>query len=123
MFKRIRNSVAWATLSRRVISTVSTISSRHSTAVNLDKPTSLLNGNEFDADPITSHNWDGGIICRCVRRSKKHIWAFRMWLPEGFTITTNGEKIRGNPGNWLIIDGTQKYIVTERMFRKKYRKE
>ena len=31
-------------------------------------------------------------------------------------------KTRGNPGNWLIISGAQKYIITERVFRKKYRK-
>lgn len=79
-------------------------------------------GSEFNADLITSHNWDGGSICQCTRGSKKHVWAFRMWLPEGFTITLKGQKIRGEPGNWLIIDGTEKYILSERVFRKKFRK-
>jgi len=79
-------------------------------------------GNEFDADRITTKNWNDGIICQSIRGSKKYVWASKMWLPEGFTITLHGQKIRGNRTNWLIIDGTQKYILTERMFRKKYRK-
>ena len=111
MFKRIKSSVP------RVIPI-----STWPYSYYISRPTPILNGSEFDADPITPNNWDGGIICKYVRKSKKQVWAFRMWLPEGFTIIVNGKKIRGNPGNWLIIDDTQKYIVTERMFRKKYRK-
>lgn len=84
-------------------------------------PDLVSQGKEFDADPITIYNWEGGLICRCVRGSKRHIWAFKMWLAEGFTITFKGQKIRGEPGNWLIIDGTEKYILTERRFRKKFR--
>ncbi len=79
-------------------------------------------GNEFNADPITTNNWEGGVVCNHVRKSKSQIWAFKMLLSEGFTITITGKKIKGNPGNWLIINGTQKYILTERMFRKKLRR-
>lgn len=78
-------------------------------------------GNEFNADPITTYNWEGGLVCRCVRGSKRHIWAFKMWLAEGYTITFKGRKTRGEPGSWLIIDGTEKYILTERAFRKQFR--
>ncbi len=88
----------------------------YNTTINFIPP-----GNEFNADLITTNNWEGGIVCNYVRKSKNQVWAFKMWLSEGFTITITGKKIRGNPGNWLIINGTQKYILTERMFRKKFR--
>lgn len=95
----------------------------HRWSVPIPDEPPLPHGNEFDADPINPLNWAGGHIFKYVRGSKKCVWACRMYLPEGFTITVKGKKIRGNPGNWLIIDGTEHYILSQRMFKKKFYKD
>ncbi len=82
--------------------------------------THLPTGSEFNADLVTPFNWEGGEIFKFVRGSKREVWACKFWLSEGFTINVKGQKIRGNPGNWLIVDGTEHYILTETMFRKKF---
>ena len=85
--------------------------------------THLPTGKEFNADAVTPLNWDGGDIFKCIRGSKKQVWACKMWLPEGFTIIVKDKKIRGNPGNWLVVDGTEHYILSESMFRKMFWKK
>ena len=78
--------------------------------------TKMPDGNEFVMDKVTPFNWEGGFAFKCMRGSKRNVWAVRMYLPEGFKLYGK----RGNPGDWLVVDGTEKYIMTQKVFKRKF---
>ena len=43
-----------------------------------------------------------------------------MFFPEGFTFTSDGKKVIGKYGEWFVLDGEEKYLLTNRMFKKTY---
>lgn len=72
----------------------------------------------FNADEITVENWDRMLT---VRKRPVRVHATQLNFPEGFEVTTLEGKLRGRPGDYLIIgvDG-EKYPCAQEIFERTY---
>ena len=72
----------------------------------------------FDADPITPHNWDPMLR---VRKKPIVVHATQLNFEEGFEVTTMEGRLRGKPGDYLLIGVKgEKYPVDREIFEATY---
>lgn len=72
----------------------------------------------FNADDITLDNW--GPMLK-VRKKPVIVHATQLNFPEGFEVTTKEGKLKGKPGDYLMIgiDG-EKYPCDKSIFERSY---
>ena len=76
------------------------------------------NPQPFNADPITKDNWDPMLR---VRKKPVIVHATQLNFPEGFEVTTKEGKLRGKPGDYLLIGVKgEKYPVDREIFEETY---
>lgn len=72
----------------------------------------------FDADEITVDNWEPMLR---VRKRPVVVHATQLNFPEGFTVTTGEGKLRGKPGDYLMIGVKgEKYPCDREIFEETY---
>lgn len=72
----------------------------------------------FNADGITTYNWSPMLK---VRKKPIIVHATQLHFSEGFEVTTKEGKLKGNPGDYLMIgvEG-EKYPIDKDIFEKTY---
>ena len=72
----------------------------------------------FNADDITLDNWEPMLK---VRKKPVIVHATQLNFPEGFEVTTKEGKLKGKPGDYLMIgiDG-EKYPCDKSIFERSY---
>ena len=72
----------------------------------------------FNADDITLENWEPMLS---VRKKPVIVHATQLNFPEGFEVTTMEGKVRGKPGDYLMIGvNGEKYPIAREIFEKTY---
>ena len=72
----------------------------------------------FNADGITVDNWEGMLA---VRKRPVIVHAAQIHFPEGFEVTTKEGKLRGKPGDYLMIGvAGEKYPIDREIFERTY---
>lgn len=76
------------------------------------------NPQPFNADRITRDNWDPMLR---VRKKPVVVHATQLNFPEGFEVTTKEGKLRGKPGDYLMIGVRgEKYPIDREIFEETY---
>lgn len=77
-----------------------------------------MSAKPFNADGITIKNWDP--IFR-VKKRPVIVHATQLNFPEGFEVTTPSGKVKGEPGDYLMIGpGGEKYPCKREIFDNTY---